>query len=84
MSWRPNFDRTQCPDNAKNSRIPDVQKTKSVLANKTGKAEAHVADSQSWNSCHRVVSDYKFAFSSAKKKKKKLTKHIWALTVHYA
>ena len=34
--WRPNFNRTWCPNYAKNSRTPDLQKTKYDVENKTG------------------------------------------------
>ena len=39
--------------------------TKSMVANKTGKVEVHVTDSQSWNSCRKVASDHEFTFDSA-------------------
>ena len=62
---KPKFDRTQCPWWCKNSRTSDLQKTKSVVVNRTGKVEVHITDNQSWNSCHKVASDNEFTFSSA-------------------
>ena len=41
------------------------KKTKSVVVNKTGRAEVHVTDNQSWNSCRKVASDQEFTFGSA-------------------
>ena len=42
-----------------------MQKTKSVVVNKTGKVEVHTTDNQSWNSCRKVVADREFTFGSA-------------------
>ena len=47
------------------SRTPDLQKTKSVVVNKTGKVEVHISDNQSWNSCRKVASDHELTFGSA-------------------
>ena len=65
MSWRPNFNRTRCSDDVKTVRAPDLQKTKSVFVDKTGKVEVHITDNQSWNSCRKVVADREFTFGSA-------------------
>ena len=46
-------------------RTPDLQRTKSMVMNKTGKVEVHVIDNQSWNSCDTLVSDHEVTFSSA-------------------
>ena len=65
VSWRPNFNKTRCPSDAKNSRTPVLQKTKPVVVNKTEKGEVHVSDNQSWNSCRKVASDHELTFDSA-------------------
>ena len=65
VSWRPNFNRTQCPDDAKTGGTPDLQKTQSMVVIKTGKFEVHITDNQSWNGCHKVASDHEFTFASA-------------------
>ena len=40
-----------------------MQKTKSMVVNKTGKVEVQITDSQSWNSYREVASDHEFTFS---------------------
>ena len=42
MSWRPDCKRTRCSDDVKNSRTPDLQKTKSEGVNETGKVEVQL------------------------------------------
>ena len=58
-----------------------VQKTKSLVVNKTGKVEVHITDNQSWNSCPTVASDHELTFGSAIQPTKK--KHNALLTVYY-
>ena len=52
-------------NNNKNSWTPDLQKTKSVDVNKTGKVEIHITENQSWNSCYKVASNHKLTLGSA-------------------
>ena len=42
-----------------------MQKTKSVVVNKTGKGEVQVTNNRSWNSCRKVASDHELTFDSA-------------------
>ena len=49
---------------------PDLQKTQSVVVNKTGKVEV-VTDNQSWNSCRKVVSDHESTSGSTIESTKK-------------
>ena len=48
-----------------------MQKTKSAVVNKTGKAEVNITDNQSWNRCHEAASDHDFTFRSATEPTKK-------------
>ena len=59
------------------SRTHDLQKTKSVVVNKTGKVEVHITDNQSWNNCHKVASGREFTFSSAIEPTKKKHNVLW-------
>ena len=62
VSWRPNFNRTQCPDDAKTAGHQTCRKqTKSAVVNKTWTVEVHITDDQSWNSYCKVASDHEFA-----------------------
>ena len=80
VSWRPNFDRTWCPDDAKIvGHQTYIEENPWLWTNKTGKVEVHITDNQSLNSCHKVAFDYKFTFSSAFESTKK--KH-YAFTIH--
>ena len=75
------FNRTWCPYDANTcSRTSDLQKTKFVVVNKTWKVEVHITDNQSWNSCHRVVSDPEFILGSPIEP----IKHnaLWPCTIH--
>ena len=67
VSWRLNFNRTRCPDNA--STIG--HQINSVVVNQTGKVDVHVTDNQYWNSCFRVISDYGVTFGFALEPPKK-------------
>ena len=62
----------------KNSRTPDLQKTKSVV-NKMWNVKVPITDNQSWNSYRGVVSDRKSTFSSAIKPAK--NNAVWPCTV---
>ena len=66
----------------KNSRTSDLHKTKSMVVKKTGKAEVHIIDNQSWNSCRKVASDHEFTFSSASKPTEKNHNALWSCTIH--
>ena len=50
-----------------------MQKTKSVVVNRTGKVEVDIIDSQSWNSCREVASDLELTVGSAREPTK--TRH---------
>ena len=66
----------------KNGRTPDLQETKSVIVNKTGKVEVHITDNQSWNSCHRVASEQESTFGSAIELTKKKHNALWLFMKH--
>ena len=66
VSWRPNFNRTRCPDEAKTVGHKTCRKQNPWLWTKPEKLEVHIIDNQSWNSCCRVVSDHEFTFGSAR------------------
>ena len=61
----PNKQTKQQRQQQQNSKTLDVQKTKSVVVNKTAKVKVYFTDYQSWNSCRRVTSDHEFTFGSA-------------------
>ena len=82
VSWRPNCNRTWYPDDAKNSRTPDLKKTKSMVVNKTVKVKVHITDNQSWNSCRKVASDHEFAFCWVKEPTKEKQTALWPCTIH--
>ena len=67
MSWRPNFNRTWCPDVQKDIRLATTTTTKieSVVIHKVSKVEVHITDNQSMNSCCRLISDHEVIFGSA-------------------
>ena len=62
VSWRPNFNLTQCPGDTKTIGHQICRKEKSMTVNRTWKAEVHITDNQSWNSCQDWLWSY-FWFS---------------------
>ena len=66
----------------KNSRTLDLQKTKSVVVNKTGKVKGHITYKQSWTSCRKMASDHEFTFASAIERTKKMHSAFWPCTIH--
>ena len=57
VSWRPNFDRTHCPGDAKAVGHQTCRKPNLCLGTEQ-KIEVHITDHLSWNSCCKVVSDH--------------------------
>ena len=79
-SWRPNFNKTQCLDDATTIGHQTCRKTNFMVVNKTWTVEVHIIDNHSQSSCRREVSDSDITFSSALQP----TKHdaLWPCTIN--
>ena len=87
VSWRLYINRTRCSDDAKTVAHHTCKK-KFVVVNKTGKVEVRIADNQSWNSCHKVVSDHELTSGSGieptKKKSTMLFDHALYMATYFS
>ena len=82
VSWRPNFNRTRCPDEAKTVGHKTCRKQNPWLWTKPEKLEVHITDNQSRSSCHRVASDHEFTFSLSRELTKKKHNVLWLCAIH--
>ena len=76
--WRPTFKWKQCPDDAKTIGHQTCR-IKILVVNKTWKVEVHNTINQSWNRCHKMVSDHEVSSGSAIQPKKHNA--LWPCTI---
>ena len=81
ISWRPNFNRTRCPE--KQVGHQTCRKQNPWLWAKQEKLKfTSLTVSQSWDSCPKKASDHEFTFRSTIEQTKKKHNALWPCTIH--